>query len=189
MNTVQKICLRMLTVLVVLFGFAGAAPAGDLEPPGPPGPTMKTLDEIPPTWSQLLPASERFQLVMNGAAVLDRETGLVWEKSPDSSTARTWYDAVTYAYNKNVGGRKGWRLPAVEELLSLIDPNSSGSLKLPSGHPFNNLQSTYWSSTTDFESQTRVFYASFTSGNANLFSKLSGGYVWCVRGGYGHDGQ
>jgi hypothetical protein len=191
MNSPIKRFIALVAALVPIVGLAGIALAGDLEPPGPPGPTMKTLDEIPPTWSQVLPASERFQVVMNGEAVLDRETGLVWEKAPDSSTARTWYDAVVYGHNKNVGGRKGWRLPAVEELLSLIDPNSQSGVKFPSGHPFTNVlpDVAYWSSTTDFEFPSRVFYVNFRNGNANFFSKVSNGYVWCVRGGYGHDGQ
>ena len=41
-----------------------------------------------PTWHQILPAADRFKLVMNSnAAVLDRETGLVWEKSPDATAS------------------------------------------------------------------------------------------------------
>jgi len=35
------------------------------------------VDRIPPAWSQTLPAAQRFMLVMGGAAVLDKETGLV----------------------------------------------------------------------------------------------------------------
>lgn len=44
--------------------------------------TMKTLDQIPPTWSHTMPAAQRFEVVFDGEAVLDKETGLVWEQSP-----------------------------------------------------------------------------------------------------------
>jgi hypothetical protein len=187
MKKVQKICLRMLTVLVVSLGFAAAAPAGELEPPGPPGPTMKTLDEIPPTWSQILPVSERFQLVMNDLAVLDKETGLVWERSPDSSQLSSWESAVEYAYRKKVAGRGGWRLPTIEELHGLIYPLSP---PFPPGHPFTVLETqAYWSSTTSTKDPAYAWYVAFNNGVVITGLKSSPRYVWCVRGGHGHDGQ
>ena len=79
---------KLMVVLVIFMAFIATAlflpnnlRCGSLEPTAPPGPTMKTLDEIPPTWSQILPASERFVLVMGDEAVLDKETGLVWAKN------------------------------------------------------------------------------------------------------------
>jgi hypothetical protein len=38
-----------------------------------------------PSWDQTLPAATRFVVLsnMNAEAVLDRETGLVWRKTPD----------------------------------------------------------------------------------------------------------
>ena len=88
---------------------------------------------------EITDASKRFQSVLDGEAVLDKETGLVWEKSPDTTT-RTRVDALYYAYSKNVGGRGGWRLPKAEELRTLIDPTQRNPA-LPSGHPFTNVQS------------------------------------------------
>lgn len=102
----RKRWLWLLTALVIPVGYAGLAMTGSLEPTTPPGPTMKTLDEIPPAWSQKLPAAQRFVLVLDGEGVLDKETGLVWERSPDT-TQRPWIDAIYYAYGKNVGGRGG----------------------------------------------------------------------------------
>ncbi len=141
---------------------------------------------VPRAWSQKLPVSARFQLVLNNAAVLDKETGLVWEKSPDT-TLRTWNDAVYYAYSKNVGGRKGWRLPTVEELASLVDPTQSNPA-LPSGHPFTNVQSNrYWPSTTTVVDTGIVWDVDFSSGNVYSSVKSANNYVWCVRGGQGYD--
>ena len=187
MNTSKRRCLWLLTVLLVTVGFAGMVVGGDLEPPGPPGSTMKTLDEIPPAWSQkITDTSKRFVIVLDGAGVLDKETGLVWEKSPDT-TSRTWSNAVFYAYTKNVGGRKGWRPPTVEELASLVDPTRSNP-SLPSGHPFTNVQSNlYWSSTTGVYSTSDAGVVNFNFGSVYNDDKGVNGYVWCVRGGHGHD--
>lgn len=182
--------LWLLTVLVIPVGNAGIAITGDLESPGAPGSAMRTLEGLQPSsWSEkITKASQRFKTVFGGAAVLDKETGLVWEKSPDT-TQRTWSDAVAYAYNKNVGGRKGWRLPTVEELASLVDPKRSNPA-LPSGHPFTKVQSdSYWSSTTYAGNTSNAWDVDFNDGGVNGADKSYDNYVWCVRGGHGHDGQ
>ena len=190
----RKRWLWLLTALVIPVGYAGIAITGNLEPASAPGSTMRTLEELQPAWSKkITDASKRFVTAWGDStgikyAILDTETGLVWEASPDA-TARTWADAVAYAYAKEVGGRKGWRLPTVEELASLVDTSVSGSPKLPSGHPFTNVQSNfYWSSTTDVSTTSNAWVVNFSSGNVDgYFDKGYNGYVWCVRGGHGHD--
>jgi len=191
-------------VLLVITVLAGPAIAGNLNPSAPPGPTMKTLDQTPakdeviPPWSQTLPASERFKLVFGGAAVLDKETGLVWEQSPD--TNRKGWDvdwsgeigASGYCYYYTIGGRKGWRLPKVEELASLFDSSVQyPGLALPSGHPFSNVQpSSYWTSTTFASDATKKWVVVFFGGGGvGSASKGDRKYVWCVRGGDGSDEQ
>lgn len=178
----------LAVAVMLLFPMSGTA--GNLEPSAAPGPTMKTLDQIPPTWSQTLPADQRFQLVLNDAAVLDKETGLVWEKSPSTTTV-TWIVAMYTCYNKKVGNRQGWRLPTVEELESLVDPSTTHP-SLPSGHPFTNVQPVeYWSSTTLSDYPSHAWVVFFGGGNVDYFDKtdFNGNYVWCVRGGQGYDGH
>src|SRR5512140_126433 len=65
-----------------------------------------------PSWDQTLPSSTRFVVLsnLNNAAVLDRETGLVWERSPSAARVPVWADAVNDCYARIIGGRKGWRL-------------------------------------------------------------------------------
>lgn len=184
----RKRWLWLLAVLVVPVGYAGIAITGNLEPTGAPGSTMRTLEELQPSWGKkITDASKRFETVLDGPAVLDKETGLVWEKSPNT-TARTWTSAISYAYGKEVGGRKGWRLPTVEELASLVDTSVSGDPKLPSGHPFTNVQSGYyWSSTTNVSSTSSAWDVHFGDGDVFYGGKGGNNYVWCVRGGHGHD--
>ena len=46
-----------------------------------------------------------------------------------------------------LGGRKGWRLPTVQELASLLEAGETGTT-LRDGHPFANVQpQAYWSAT------------------------------------------
>lgn len=188
----RKQLMIVLTTLAVILATAvflpGVISAGDLEPPGPPASTMKTLDQIPPIWSQKLPASERFELVMGGAAVLDKETGLVWEKSPTAGW-RNWYSATSVCYRLTKGERKGWRLPTIAELSSLVGYLTSNPA-LPTGHPFNNVElAEYWSSTTLVEDSSKAWTVDFTDGLLHNATKASPTTRpnWCVRGGQGHD--
>lgn len=143
-----------------------------------------------PSWSQKLPAATRFVVLTdwNSEAVLDRHTGLVWEKSPDTTT-QTWFNARFVCINKNVGGQKGWRLPAIAELASLIDPAVAfPGPTLPAGHPFTNVQSSvqssnYWSASTTAENPTFAWFVDFFDGDVNADNKTRSKFFWCVRGG------
>jgi len=147
---------------------------------------------IPPSWSQKLDASKRFVLVLDNAAVLDKETGLVWEQSP-ATTPDLWYNAIFKCANALVGGRKGWHLPTVEQLASLVDTSVSGYPKLPAGHPFTGVPSTfvesgYWSATTAYDT-TYAWFVFFGSGGVGPGLKIDNNLVWCVRGGQSNDGR
>ncbi|MEA3348106.1 MAG: DUF1566 domain-containing protein [Pseudomonadota bacterium] len=129
--------------------------------------SYQTTGAVPP-WSQKI-SSGRFVLVLDDEAVLDRETGLVWERDTDDTT-RDWYVAQTYCYLLEIGGRKGWRLPTIDELATLIDSTQSNPA-LPSGHPFTNAKSYYWSSTTDASSTNYAWHVYFYYGDVGSFKK------------------
>jgi Protein of unknown function (DUF1566) len=137
-----------------------------------------------PSWDQTLPSATRFIVLsnFNSQAVLDRETGLVWERAPQT-TGGTWFSARLTCANKTVGNRRGWRLPSMPELASLIDPSQS-PLTLPPTHPFTSvLLAGYWSATTDAETPTGAWFVSVNGGSVFFTSKAGNALVWCVRGG------
>jgi hypothetical protein len=161
--------------------------AGQLTPTAPPGPTMKTLDQIPGSWSQKISdGAKRFELVLDGAAVLDKETGLVWVRNPDT-VQRTWYDAMNQCPALIIGGRRGWRLPTVEELTSLEDMTVSTDISLSAGHPFQNVQGCcYWTSNTYISDTNQALIFRVTPGSPTIWTKSdSKWYMWPVRGGCG----
>src|SRR5229473_2755731 len=126
-----------------------------------------------PAWDQKLQCDTqatcpRFIVLLNwnSDGVLDRETGLVWERSPSTSTFE-WGNAQGHCNTLNVGNRKGWRLPTIQELASLVDgdPANTSSPRLPAGHPFSNVQSSfYWSATTSAAFTGNAWYVFFTNG-------------------------
>lgn len=138
------------------------------------------------SWDKVLPASQRFVVLaaFGNDAVLDKETGLVWEKSPRSA-AVSLTNARLACANKAVGGRKGWRLPALPELASLVDPSiASPGPTLPSGHPFTAVQSAnYWSASAHMDNPTLTWGVGFSNGAVLGVSKAFDQRVWCVRGG------
>ncbi|MDL2121716.1 MAG: DUF1566 domain-containing protein [Deltaproteobacteria bacterium] len=187
------LALAIITAFIATALFLpGLVSAGDLEPSAAPGPTMKTLDEIPPTWSQKLDStdgdpttgcnSSRFECVMGGEAVLDKETGLVWAKNANIVGTKTWLVAMIYCRTLIIAGRKGWRLPTVEELASLVDTTQNSPV-LPSEHPFDNVQSGgHWSSTTFAGDTGEAWNVNMGSGRVGVGLKDFGGGVWPVRG-------
>jgi len=157
-----------------------------------------------PSWDQTLPSNTRFIVLSNfgGAAVLDRETGLVWERSPDPAVIN-WFDAAAHCRGLTTGNRQGWRLPSINELQTLVDPSTTEP-SLPPGHPFSGIitgtfpSHIYWSSTIDARNPTNNFGTDFANGSGNVTLPRSsatgpGGdlqrHAWCVRGQGGTESQ
>lgn len=180
-----------LGVLVIIVSFMVLAlflprsmNAGELEPIAPPGPTMKTLDEIPPTWSQILDSSDRFEVVFNYAAVLDKETGLVWSRNARHyPSAVKWEIAISNARRIAINDRNGWRLPTIEELASLLDLQEVPPLPLPC--PFYNvgMDRYYWTSTVSESDSGRAWAVNMSNGAIVHLSKFESCYIWQVRSG------
>ena len=161
-----------------------------------------------PSWDQTLACTAlancpRFIVLsnMNSEAVLDRETGLVWERSPSTSQFLFANEQATLHCNTlALGNRRGWRLPSLQELASLVDadPANTNSPRLPPGHPFQNIQSgmdaAYWSANQAGLGNGIVgtqFAWGVFMGNGFSFTDaaLDAHFVWCVHGGKGLDIQ
>jgi hypothetical protein len=126
--------------------------------------------------------------------VLDKETGLTWAKDANlAGGKKAWFDAIYYCRNwVTLGDRKGWRLPTVEELSGLLEQSQTSIPRLPSGHPFVNVQTElgtdyYWSSTTKESATNSAWDVSFRNRSVGFDAKVNPFYyVWPVRGGNGY---
>jgi hypothetical protein len=124
--------------------------------------------------------------------VTDNLTGLFWLKNANCFGTRTWNEALSDC-NGLANGSCGlagdwnagdWRLPNVRELFSLIDFGQSGP-GLPDGHPFSNVQtSSYWSSTTSPLTPANAYWVGFNFGFVVTNDKVTGANVWPVCQGH-----
>ena len=123
--------------------------------------------------------AQRFTVVLDGQAVLDRKTGLTWEQEPDR-IHDVWEASIARCAAKSVGGRQGWRAPSVDELKTLIDAEQRDPA-LPPGHPFSNIKSEiYWTATPHPKDDIVAWQVSFFSGEPVTDQKSGTRRVWCV---------
>ena len=187
----MRVCNRStLTLgLCILLGNSFALVCSALSaPPSNPNLTID-VSELPYSWDKQLPSASRFAVLSSfgDAAVRDNETGLVWEKTPEA-TEMSWTDARTACADKDVGGRKGWRLPSIMELASLVDPSKTTGPTLPLGHPFTNVQiDVYWSATMSGDNPKSAWLVFFDTGKVLPAFKTITFHAWCVRGGTNGD--
>jgi len=188
--------------LALIASFAAEVRGGPLDPPGSPASTGRPIDELQGAWSRRLNSangsagpfppvgcnSDRFKCVMSTgapfaipAAVLDMETGLVWQRNPDDATM-TWYLAKLICHEAETGARRGWRLPTIDELNALADADAV-SPALPSGHPFVSPFGLYWTSTEDNFDDGSAWAVSVAGSATNISEgKSDPALAWCVRG-------
>ena len=178
---------RMLMLkLSFLVGFTLAVSNAAAVSPSDSNTTSHSAEQ---NWGRKLPSASRFTVLnaFGDAAVRDDETGLVWEKTLET-TEMSWNEARAVCADKDVGGRKGWRLPSISELTSLVDPSIRSGLTLPPGHPFTNvLMDVYWSATSVTDNPKSAWLVFFDTGKATFAFKTITFHVWCVRGGMSAD--
>ena len=118
--------------------------------------------------------------------VTDNVTGLQWQDdySDNGGTIKdaNWSDAQTYCSNLTLDGKTDWRLPTIEELVSITD---KGRTNLAIDPVFQNVASDgYWSSTTLASGTSDAWYVYFFYGGYDgAYGKTYSGYVRCVRDG------
>jgi hypothetical protein len=151
----------------------------------------------------------------NNGTVTDNLTGLIWLKNANctdtaggidrSSGLLNWPFALRWSNNLSNGtcgltdksAAGDWRLPNINELRSLVD-YSRNDPDLPSGHPFINVQSVwYWSSTSNPVYTSGAFTVGMSRGSVHVMTKAKSTIgvsrvgnknegdlgVWPVRGG------
>ena len=103
---------------------------------------------------------------------LDTKTGLEWSK--ENYGPIIWHEVM-----KRFDGKKEWRLPTIEELVSLVDyTKCDPATELP-----NMLSSDYWSATTHAYRTDYAWGVGFHYGGDYWCSKSDDDYVRAVRGG------
>ena len=118
----------------------------------------------------------------NDGTITDNITGLMWQKSPATSTY-TWEQALAFAENLTASTYSDWRLPNIKELVSLNNETTNA----PSINTtfFPTVASTkYWSSTTQFApGSTSAWFNDFqNSGITSYDLKTVSHPIICVRG-------
>lgn len=118
-----------------------------------------------------------YELQHNGEVVFDSASGLTWQQSGSDEYMR-YERAKLYVADlnrKRVAGYSDWRLPTLEEAMSLMEPktNSDG---LYIGSKFDSKQK--WICTSDIERASSVWVVDFLYGDCfyDYGSYFLGGY-------------
>jgi hypothetical protein len=112
--------------------------------------------------------------------VTDPNTKLMWQDNASvKTTKKDWQGALKYCKNLKFAGFSGWRLPSIDELLSITD-DTKYNPAIKDG--FSNVTAdVYWSSSPKGSDSILAWYVDFERGNNSWYGKSLSGLVRCVR--------
>jgi hypothetical protein len=115
--------------------------------------------------------------------VLDTTRLIMWQNDNDAKNLKlTWKDAINYCENNvTLVGYSDWRMPNINELITIIDINRAG---IAIDNSFNNISDNgfkYWSSTSYIDSLENAWLIHFQKGQIQTSIKTANNYIRCVR--------
>lgn len=130
--------------------------------------------------------SSRFKCVMDGAAVRDKQTGLIWLRDTRfDNKSVPWQEAADFCQLFELEDKKDWRLPTRDELITLLD-TSKWYPALPEGQPFKLRDGAYkdgggyWTS-TEYEGDNKYAWrVELAQGQVGENHRLMGAGIWPV---------
>ncbi len=123
----------------------------------------------------------------SGDIVIDNATGLEWEDN--ETVLEKWedgssYPAAEYCDSFDLGGYDDWRLPSMQELLTIVDVSQYNPSLTEGIFSYISLNNHYWSSTAFSKTgySNYVWFLHFGTGSTSVKHKSDDAYVRCVRG-------
>ena len=141
---------------------------------------VRNLFNLDALWQPEFYHAPAFQRDEEGATVRDASTGLQWQYG-GSAFPMDWPSALSYVDDLNTrawDGRHDWRLPTVEELLTLLRPPPSGT-DYCLAQDFAPLHKRLWSS--DRRSFTSAWYVSLELGFVAWQDRTFANHIKAVR--------
>ena len=119
-------------------------------------------------------------IALSANTFTDSETGLMWQDNIEARTVtKDWQGAIDYCKNLKLAGYDDWRLPNIDELLSITDDKKS---KPAIKNGFKNIVSgDYWSSSSDVSVSSNAWVVGFYAGGDGWGSKSYSYLIRCVR--------
>lgn len=118
------------------------------------------------------------------AAVLDTRTGLIWSVAYASDERLVHAEALTAAAAVTLGGCTDWRLPTVQELLSLVDYERVDPAIDTDAFP-GTRSAWHWSSTPVAGAPGYAWDVHFGDGSSYWHDRSDDGFVRAVCGPVG----
>ena len=120
-------------------------------------------------------------MIDNGNGIVtDEATSLMWQQvTPEK--IMNWNRATTYCKNLKLGGYKGWRLPTITELRSLVDFSQYNPTIDSDCFP-DTVLAFHWSSSTEESHIKYAWGVVFSYGHSYIINTNLSHYVRAVRG-------
>lgn len=129
------------------------------------------------------PSPSRFTDNQNGS-ILDNETGLLWQKTADDNL-KNYSDSERYCADLSLGNNTDWRVPTINELLTLSDDSLTQPTENEGFTPIENMTTIgYWSSTPNVGEPSYVWYLALQQWFHSYYYHVDspGPAIRCVQG-------